>query len=188
MARSTSDRFVTRGGDKLSAALDYFDLSVSDRTCADLGSHVGGFVDCLLQRGASKVYSIDTCYGLLAWKLRKDPRVVVIERTNAIHARLPEEVSVVTLDVGWTPQSKILPSVSVMLPPGGLAASLIKPQYEAPKDALVGGVVPDEMVDRIVEKVLADLDSAVWRVVDRVDSPIRGHGGNREVFALLARL
>ncbi len=110
-----SDAYVSRGGDKLAAALDYFGLDATDRVCADLGSHVGGFVDCLLQRGAARVYAVDTCYGTLAWKLRRNPRVVVRERTNAMHVSLPEPVDLVTIDVGWTPQSKILPNAARLL-------------------------------------------------------------------------
>ena len=101
--------FVSRAGQKLEHALATFGLDVSGRICADLGSNAGGFVDCLLQRGAAKVYAIDTGYGALDWKLRKDPRVVVMERTNAMHAVLPERVQVVTIDVAWTKQRHILP-------------------------------------------------------------------------------
>ena len=93
----------------LAAALSAFELDVTGLVCADLGSHVGGFVDCLLQRDAARVYSVDTSYGTLAWRLRKDPRVVVLERTNALHVELPEHVDLVTVDVGWTPQHHILP-------------------------------------------------------------------------------
>src|ERR1051325_6264535 len=94
--------FVSRAGIKLEHALNTFGLDVSGLTCADLGSNAGGFVDCLLRRGAAKVYAIDTGYGALDWKLRKDARVVVMERTNAMHATLPEKVAVVTIDVAWT--------------------------------------------------------------------------------------
>ena len=188
MGRTKSQQFVSRGGDKLSAALDYFGLSMKDRICADLGSHTGGFVDCLLQRGASRVYSIDTCYGVLAWRLRKDPRVIVMERTNALHVELPEQPSLVSIDVGWTRQSKILAAASALMDSGGFAISLIKPQYEADKDILVDGVVPDGMVDHVVKQTLSGLDADTWRMTGLVSSPIRGHGGNREVFALLERV
>src|SRR5688500_20011582 len=120
--------FVSRAGQKLDHALTHFHLDVSGQTCADLGSNTGGFVDCLLQRGAVKVYAIDTGYGALEWKLRKDPRVVVMEGTNAMHAALPEPVSVVTIDVAWTKQRHILPAARRMIAPGGNVVSLIKPQ------------------------------------------------------------
>ena len=95
-----SHPYVGKGGLKLEFALDAFGVEPTHWTAADLGSHVGGFVDCLLQRGAAKVYSVDTSYGTLAWKLRTDPRVVVMERTNAMHVRLPEPVDLVSIDAG----------------------------------------------------------------------------------------
>src|SRR3954454_17439868 len=101
--------FVSRAGQKLEHALDTFAIDIAQKTCADLGSNTGGFVDCLLQRRAVKVYAIDTGYGALEWKLRKDPRVVAMERTNAIHVQLPEKVKLVTIDVAWTKQRIILP-------------------------------------------------------------------------------
>src|SRR3954463_630831 len=107
--------FVSRAGQKLDHALAHFNLDVSGKTCADLGSNTGGFVDVLLQRGAAKVYAIDTGYGVLAWKLRKDPRVIVMERTNAMHVDLPEPITVVTIDVAWTKQRHILPAARKMI-------------------------------------------------------------------------
>ncbi len=179
--------FVSRGGDKLEAALQHFAIDVTGLVCADLGSHVGGFVDCLLRRGAARVYSVDTAYGILAWKLRKEPRVTVLERSNAMHVALPEPVEVVTVDVGWTPQSRILPSVARLISPAARVITLIKPHYEASEDLLVNGVLPDERVDVVVEGVLGDVRSRDWTVVGIFPSPLRGHGGNREVFALLTR-
>ncbi len=179
--------YVSRGGDKLDAALRHFAVDVTGLVCADLGSHVGGFVDCLLHRGAARVYSVDTAYGILAWKLRKDPRVTVFERSNAMHVRLPEPVEIVTVDVGWTQQSKILPSVAGMVSLSGRVITLIKPHYEASEELLVSGVLPDERVDGAVEAVLSEVRSSGWIVQSVFASPIRGHGGNREVFALLTR-
>ena len=179
--------FVSRGGDKLDAALEHFRIDVTGFVCADLGSHVGGFVDCLLRRGAARVYSVDTAYGILAWKLRKDSRVTVLERTNAMHVTLPEPVELVTVDVGWTPQSKILPNVARLISPTARVVALLKPHYEAPEDLLVNGVLPDEQVDEVAEAVLVDLRSRGWIVHGVYPSPLRGHGGNREVFALLTQ-
>src|SRR6476659_10241523 len=107
--------FVSRAGQKLEHALASFGIDVKGLTCADLGCSTGGFTDCLLERGAAKVYAIDTGYGVLDWKLRKDPRVVVMERTNAMHAVLPEPVPVVTIDVAWTKQRHILPAARRMV-------------------------------------------------------------------------
>src|ERR1700761_4113773 len=128
--------FVSRAGQKLDHALDAFGVGVAGLACADLGCNVGGFVDCLLQRGAAKVYAVDTGYGVLEWKLRKDPRVVVMERTNAMHVDLPEPVSLVTIDVAWTRQRNILPAAGRILSrePGARVVTLIKPHYEADKD------------------------------------------------------
>src|SRR5881394_1864438 len=132
--------YASRAGQKLEHALEVFGVDVKDWICADLGSNVGGFVDCLLQRGAKKVYSIDTGYGVLEWKLRKDPRVVVMERTNAMHAVLPEKVKLVTIDVAWTKQKNILPAARRMMLDDGIAIALIKPQYEADVSLLRKGV------------------------------------------------
>jgi len=111
--------FVSRSGLKLDAALEAFDLDVRDAVCADFGCNVGGFTDCLLRRGASTVYAVDTGYGALAWKLRKDPRVVVMERTNALHCEVPASVDVVVIDVAWTPQERIIPAAMRWLAQSG---------------------------------------------------------------------
>jgi len=187
MTDAPPHRYVSRGGDKLEAALQHFAVDVTGLVCADLGSHVGGFVDCLLRRGAARVYSVDTAYGIFAWKLRKDPRVTVLERSNAMHVALPELVEIVTVDVGWTPQSKILPSVARLISPAAKVIVLIKPHYETSEALLVDGVLPDEQVDRVVEGVLSSARSQGWIVNGVFPSPLRGHGGNREVFALLTK-
>ena len=195
MAKPAKDSYVSRAGDKLAAALEHFRIDVTGFVCADLGSQVGGFIDCLLRRGAAKVYSVDTCYGTLAWKLRRDPRVVVLERTNAMHVSLPECVDLVTIDVGWTPQAKILPNVAGLIRPDAHVVTLLKPHYEADSTAaarhngspLVDGVLPDEAVDQVVGRVLRQIEGMGWTVHDTLPSPIRGHGGNREAFAQLTR-
>src|SRR6476661_9605488 len=119
--------FASRAGLKLDHALNVFQIDVTGLTCADLGSNVGGFVDCLLQRGAEKVYAIEKGYGVLEWKLRKNPRVVVMERTNAMHVMLTEAVQIVTIDVAWTRQRHILPAARRMIRDDGTVISLIKP-------------------------------------------------------------
>ncbi len=195
MRSSNAHAYVSRGGDKLAAALDRFGLDVRGKICADLGSHVGGFVECLVRRGAGRVYSVDTAYGLLAWKLRKSPCVVVMERTNAMHVVLPEKVELVTVDVAWTTQSSILPNVARMMVASARVVALIKPHYESQRLGAgasagprpVKGVLPDEAVDEVVHEVMQRMAQTGWSVLDRVDSPLRGHGGNREVFALLTR-
>ena len=180
--------FASRAGEKLAAALDRFALDPAGWICADLGSNVGGFVDCLLQRGAERVYAVDTAYGELAWKLRKHPRVVVRERTNALHVTLPEEVQLVTIDVGWTRQRHILPSAVKLLGPGGRILSLVKPHYEAPPAWLRRGVLPDEKVAVVVDTVAASLKGLGVELLDQAASPLPGRAGNREVWFSLRPL
>lgn len=180
-------RYVSRGGEKLAAALDHFGIDVGGRICADLGSHIGGFVDCLLQRGAQRVYSVDTSYGTLAWKLRKDPRVVVRERTNAMHVVTAELCQIVTIDVAWTRQSKVLPQAARIITADATVLTLIKPHYEGDQETLKDGVLPDELVDGVVKDVLEQIAAGGWRVRGTVASVIRGRGGNQEVFAWLER-
>jgi 23S rRNA (cytidine1920-2'-O)/16S rRNA (cytidine1409-2'-O)-methyltransferase len=177
--------FVSRAGQKLEHALATFALNVRGTTCADLGSNAGGFVDCLLQRGAAKVYAIDTGYGALEWKLRKDPRVVVMERTNAMHAVLPEPVWLVTIDVAWTKQRHILPAARRMVGDDGRVVALIKPHYEAEQAKLVRGVLPGDDVDGVVNGVRTDVVAAGFELLQTVRSPIKGTKGNAEVLALL---
>jgi 23S rRNA (cytidine1920-2'-O)/16S rRNA (cytidine1409-2'-O)-methyltransferase len=177
--------FVSRAGQKLDHALTHFQLDVSGKTAADLGSNTGGFVDVLLQRGAAKVYAIDTGYGVLDWKLRKDPRVVVMERTNAMHVVLPQQVQVVTIDVAWTKQKHILPPARALLSDDGFCVTLIKPHYEAAASQLKKGVLPEELVGEVVEHVKGDIAGAGFELVGIVESPIKGAAGNVEVLALL---
>ena len=171
---------------KLEHALATFGIDVSGWTCADLGSNTGGFVDCVLQRGAAKVYAIDTGYGVLEWKLRKDPRVIVMERTNAMHVELPEKVRLVTIDVAWTKQRFILPAARRMIGEDGMVVTLIKPHYEAEAGRLRGGVLPEGLVDQVVEAVKGEIASAGFEVKGLVRSPILGAKGNVEMLAWLS--
>jgi 23S rRNA (cytidine1920-2'-O)/16S rRNA (cytidine1409-2'-O)-methyltransferase len=177
--------FVSRGGSKLDHALSFFNIDVAGKICADLGCSTGGFTDCLLQRGAAKVYAVDTGYGVLDWKLRKDPRIVVLERTNAMHVELPEVVGFVSIDISWTRQKNILPNARKMLAESGVVVSLIKPHYEADRAILRKGVVPVELVDSVVAKVRAEIEAAGWAWENSVRSPIKGGGGNLEVLVQL---
>src|SRR5215213_152698 len=172
--------FVSRAGQKLDHALATFGVDVTGLVCADLGSNTGGFVDCLLQRGAARVYAIDTGYGALEWKLRKDPRVIVMERTNAMHAELPEPVSIVTIDVAWTKQQHILPAARRIISDDGQVITLIKPHYEAPPTLLRGGVLDEANVDKVVESILPHIVAAGFVVVAQTLSPIKGAKGNVE--------
>jgi len=185
VGESNEKRFVSRGGLKLQAAIDAFRVDVEGKVAADLGSHIGGFVDCLLQNGARKVYAVDTCYGTLAYKLRQDPRVVVMERTNALYVRLPEKVDIVTIDVGWTPQRIILPRARRLIKPSGCIISLLKPQYEARDEERVKGVVKPELVEGVVERVKDQLVQLGIEIRGIIESPIAGGAGNREFFLLI---
>ncbi len=177
--------FVSRAGQKLEHAIATFAVDVAGLTCADLGSNTGGFVDCLLQRGATKVYAIDTGYGVLDYKLRKDPRVVVMERTNAMHATLPEKVSFISIDVAWTKQKHILPAARRLLASPGEVISLIKPHYEAHPSMLRKGVLLEEHLPGVLEAVKADIAAAGFELLGLTDSPILGAKGNRELLAWL---
>jgi 23S rRNA (cytidine1920-2'-O)/16S rRNA (cytidine1409-2'-O)-methyltransferase len=178
--------FVSRGGLKLEAALQAFGLEVQGLVTADVGASTGGFTDCLLQRGAARVYAIDVGYGQLAWKLQQDPRVVIMDRTNARYLEeLPEPVSLVTIDVSFISLKLILPAVMGWLTPGGQIVGLIKPQFEAgPENVGKGGVVRDPAVHH---QVLADITS--WADAQRlglqglIRSPITGPAGNVEFLA-----
>jgi 23S rRNA (cytidine1920-2'-O)/16S rRNA (cytidine1409-2'-O)-methyltransferase len=194
-----SPRLVGRGGLKLWHALEHFKIDVTGLITADFGCNVGGFVDALLQRGAAKVYAVDTGYGMLAWTLRQDPQVVVMERTNALHADPPEGgVDLVVIDLGWTPQAKAIPAAARWLGPGGKAVgivSLIKPHYELlgeEKSLLRSGILDIAVAERIAERTLHALESQGWRILGTVRSPIvggagKGHAGNAEWLAWICQ-
>lgn len=180
------DDFVSRGGLKMQHAVEFFALNCAGLTCCDLGCSTGGFTDCLLRHGAAKVYAVDTGYGVLAWKLRKDARVVVMERQNAMHVSLPEPAALVTIDVAWTKQRHVLPAARKLLAAGGRVVTLIKPHYEAEASALRKGILRPEALDETVAGVLGEIATLGFAVVDTAMSPIKGAKGNTEVLALLA--
>lgn len=190
--------YASRAGLKLHAALEAFNLDVTGLTCADLGCSTGGFVDCLLQHGAKHVYAVDTAYGELAWKLRQDPRVTVLERSNALHLPPVAPCDLVTLDLGWTPQRLAIPAANRWLKantdpsevnPEARIISLIKPHYESPAKAFQGpkkGKLTDEQALAVTDKVIQDLEESGFTTLQQVQSPIRGgKGGNLEVLALI---
>lgn len=180
------DNFVSRGGIKLQEAIVNFQLSIVNLIVLDVGSSTGGFVDCLLQNGAKKVYAVDTCYGELAWKLRNDPRVVVMERTNILYLKsLPEKVDLITIDAGWTKLELILPVVKKFLKKNGLIIALLKPQYEADKKLLLKGVLSPEIAEKVKNEVVNRIKNYELRIKQIMDSPILGGGGNKEYLLLL---
>jgi 23S rRNA (cytidine1920-2'-O)/16S rRNA (cytidine1409-2'-O)-methyltransferase len=180
--------YVSRGGLKLEQALRAFAIDPTGLVAADVGASTGGFTDCLLQHGAARVYAIDVGYGQLDWSLRQDPRVVVMERTNARHLEtLPEPVSLVTIDVSFISLELILSQVRRWLAPGGQVVALVKPQFEAgPERVGKGGVVRDPDVHRDVLRATLSwaLDNG-WRIRGLTRSPITGPKGNVEFLAWL---
>jgi 23S rRNA (cytidine1920-2'-O)/16S rRNA (cytidine1409-2'-O)-methyltransferase len=182
--------YVSRGGLKLEAALDAFALDVSGLTCADVGASTGGFTDCLLQRGAARVYAIDVGYGQLAWKLRQDPRVIVVERTNARYLEsLAELVDLATIDVSFISLTLILPKVYGWLKPDGQVVTLVKPQFEAGRDQVgKGGVVRDPVVhEGVLRRVLTWANAQGLTPLGAIRSPVTGPAGNVEFLAHLKR-
>ena len=179
--------FVSRGGEKLAHAIDIFAVDVTGRVCLDVGASTGGFTDALLQRGAARVYALDVGRAQLAWKLRQDRRVVVMEGVNARYLEpLPEPVDLITVDVAFISLAKVLPAVLRSLWPQGLLLALVKPQFEAgPELVGRGGVVRDPAVHRLVlNDVLATLPQLGHTPVGLTTSPLRGPAGNVEFFVL----
>lgn len=183
--------YVSRGGHKLAAALDALGIDPKDRVCLDVGASTGGFTDVLLQRGARRVYALDVGRGQLAEALRRDPRVVSMERTNAraiTPSTLPEPVSLATIDVSFISLRLVLaPVASAFGDAGGDIVALVKPQFEAGRGEAKGGVVRDPAVhERVVDEVAAAAESIGLRVAGRSESPILGSEGNREFLLHLA--
>jgi 23S rRNA (cytidine1920-2'-O)/16S rRNA (cytidine1409-2'-O)-methyltransferase len=183
-------RFVSRGGEKLAAALGAFSTQVEGALCADVGASTGGFTDCLLQHGAAKVYAIDVGYGQLAHKLREDGRVVVMERCNARHLEsLPEPLGLVTIDASFISLRLLLPVVKAWLGPGGEVVALIKPQFEAGKAEAdkAEGVIKDPRIHRrVLEEVLTTAQGLGYQARGLINSPLLGPKGNREFLAWLS--
>ena len=179
--------FVSRGGEKLAHALDVFAVDVAGWVCLDVGASTGGFTDALLQRGAARVHALDVGRAQLAWKLRQDRRVVVMEGVNARYLEpLPEPVDLITVDVAFISLAKVLPAVLRSLRPEGLLLALVKPQFEAGPDLVGrGGVVRDPATHRLVlADVLATLPPLGHTPVGLTPSPLRGPAGNVEFFVL----
>lgn len=181
-------RFVSRGGEKLQGALDRFPIEPCGLVCADLGASTGGFTDCLLQAGAARVYAVDVGRGQLHWKIRQDPRVVVIERQNARYLEsLPEPVALVVADLSFISLALILPTMRKLLGPGGQALTLVKPQFEAGREAVgKGGVVRDPATHRaVLRHFIEDARREGFAVLGLIASPLRGPAGNVEFLAHL---
>ena len=182
--------YVSRGGLKLEEALNRFRSDISGLICADVGASTGGFTDCLLQHGAAKVYAIDVGYGQLAWELRQDPRVVVLERTNIRYLEsLLEPIDLATIDVSFISLKLVLPPVINLLKPEGQIIALVKPQFEAGREQVgKGGVVKDPGVHRqVLHKVATMAQGLGLQVLGLIPSPLKGPAGNMEFFIYLVR-
>ncbi len=184
--------YVSRGGLKLEKAMAVFPIDLNGAVCADIGASTGGFTDCMLQNGAEKVYAVDVGYGQLAWKLRSDPRVVCLERTNArylTHEQVPDALDFASVDVSFISLKLILPPLNGLLKDGGHAACLVKPQFEAGREK-VGkkGVVRDPAVHlEVLEHFLDHAGDAGFIVLGLTYSPIRGPEGNIEYLGYLEK-
>ena len=182
--------YVSRGGFKLAHALDEFKLDVNSLTAVDVGASTGGFTDCLLQRGAQRVYAIDVGYGQLDYKLRQDPRVVVMERVNAHHPfTLPEKVNIATIDVSFISVTQIIPNVVDHLTVKGHIIVLFKPQFEARRQEVgKGGIIKDPQIHALVlGRFIAWITEHDLRLRGLIASPILGAEGNKEFLLYLTK-
>jgi len=180
--------FVSRGGIKLDHALDEFRLDVRGKVAADIGASTGGFTDCLLKRGASRVYAIDVGYGQLDYRLRQDARVVVLERVNARYPiSLPEKVDLATIDLSFISVTKVIPSVAQILKEDGYLVVLVKPQFESRKGEVgKGGIIKDSQLHAaILGRFIVWVVDNGFRLKGLIVSPILGTEGNKEFFVLL---
>jgi len=188
-------RFVSRGGDKLEGAMKAFELDLTDKVCLDIGSSTGGFTDCMLQHGATKVYAVDVGKGQLHWKLREDERVIVMEGVNARYMTaedIPEAADFASIDTSFISLTKILPAVKTLLKPGGEIVSLIKPQFEAGKEAVDKGrgVITDPAIhEEVIAMVQAfGIEELGLEWLGLSTSPLKGPKGNVEFLAHWKRL
>jgi 23S rRNA (cytidine1920-2'-O)/16S rRNA (cytidine1409-2'-O)-methyltransferase len=179
--------YVSRSGEKLAAALDAFQIDPQGKVGLDVGCSTGGFTDCLLQKGASRIYAVDVGYGQFDWRLRQDPRVTLLERTNIRyldHMVIPEPIDLAVIDVSFISLTLVLPSVVSLLQETAAIVALVKPQFEVGKGEVGrGGIVRDEAQRRAVtDKVVACATQLGLRVIGVLDSPVHGRKGNREVL------
>ena len=187
IATAAAPRFVGRGGLKLDGALDFFGIDVRNQVAVDIGASTGGFTDCLLQRGAPKVYAIDVGHGQLAWKIRNDPRVTVFEKTNARTISLSligDTAGICVIDVSFISLTLILPNAFQLVTPGGIVLALIKPQFELERtDVGRGGVVRDASLhEKAQRKIASFVEGSGHEVIGLVPSAVAGADGNREFF------
>jgi 23S rRNA (cytidine1920-2'-O)/16S rRNA (cytidine1409-2'-O)-methyltransferase len=185
-------KFVSRAGFKIEGALDNFKIDVTGLVVLDAGISTGGFTDCLLQRGAKRVYGVDVGFGIVHEKLRRDPRVILYEKTNLRYLdSLPELVDLATLDLSFISLLKVMPAVCKLLKPNAKIITLIKPQFEAEReDVRRGGIVKDDDVHkRVIEKIKTGMAEFGFEMFDIMESPIRGDkSGNKEFLAIFKKV
>lgn len=183
--------YVSRAGTKLEGALDTFEIDPTGWVCADIGLSTGGFTDCLLRRGATRIHGVDVSYGIVDWRIRTDPRLVLYERTNARHLAnnaFGEQVRLAVVDVSFISATAILPAVSAQLSEDGALVILVKPQFEAARHEAPKGVVQDESVRQAtVDKVVSAADALGLQLCGQADSQLAGADGNRELLVHLRR-
>ncbi len=190
---TAAEKYVSRGGHKLEAALDAFAITCTGCICLDVGASTGGFTDCLLQRGAARVHAVDVGKGQLHWRLRQDPRVIVHDDCNARNltvAALQEVVEIASVDVSFISLKKVLPAIVALLKPGGRLVALVKPQFEAGrKEVGKGGVVRDATVhQRIVDEMRAfAIGTLGLELIGVTESPLLGPAGNKEFLIALRK-
>jgi 23S rRNA (cytidine1920-2'-O)/16S rRNA (cytidine1409-2'-O)-methyltransferase len=185
-------KYVGRGALKLESALERFDIDVHRKTALDIGASTGGFTDCLLQRGAERIYAVDVGYGQLDWKLRTDPRVIALEKTNArflTRDQVQELVDICVIDVSFISLTLILPNAFSLLKPDGVILALIKPQFELQRpDVGKGGIVRDPLLhQKAQDKIVAFVNDLGHIVAGIVPSAIKGADGNQEFFACIRK-
>ena len=185
-------KYVGRGALKLESALDYFHIDIQGKTALDIGASTGGFTDCMLQRGVEKVYAVDVGYGQLDWKLRNDPRVIVLEKLNArflTREKVQELVNICVIDVSFISLTRILPNAVTVLKPDGVILALIKPQFELQRSEVgKGGIVRDPRLhQKAQDKIVAFVNDLGHIVAGIAPAAIKGADGNQEFFACIRK-
>ena len=190
--RGKSHNYVGRGGLKLEAAIKHWDVAFDGQIALDLGSSTGGFTDCMLRRGAQKVYAVDVGSNQLDYRLRTDPRVVVLEQTHAKQlepTRVPDPIAFLTVDVSFTSLTYVLPYVAPLMAAGGKGLLLFKPQFELSREQIdPGGIARDQAaIDAARQATITWLEAQDWQVIDQIKSPVKGREGNQEYWLYVRR-
>lgn len=183
-------KHASRAYDKLKAAIDQFNLVevIKDKIVADFGSSTGGFVEALIEAGATKVYSVDTARNAIDYKLRIHPKVELMERTNAMHVTLPELMDFVSIDTSWTKQDKVIPNAVKNIKHEGFIVTLVKPHYEAKRDEMKKGVTIEDKIPQILERVEKVFEENNLKIIGKIKSPVLGRRGGNEEWLYFLKL